>query len=311
MKRWQWPLRALGFVLFGAVLSTLDVMGILHTLGRATPGPFFLAVVLMAPYLIAKAWRWWVLIRGFGMAVPFEEAVRLYAVGLAAGYLTPGQTGDTVKAVYLKAMGHSLTRGLASVILDRLFDLAVVGGLGLWGIFLYGAFAPGQVGAVALFAVVVLCGIGVFALPGWQAPLGRAIRRLVPPSIAGGHDVSRLVEAMVLRPGTLVTALVITLVSFVVTYTRLWLLFVALHIDLDLTYVIASTSLAGLAALLPISVGGIGTRDATLVILFAMTGHSREEAVALSTLILALNALTWPVGFIAWLWRPLGVTGER
>jgi uncharacterized membrane protein YbhN (UPF0104 family) len=91
----------------------------------------------------------------------------------------------------------------------------------------------------------------------------------------------------------------------------LWLLFVALRIDLDLTYVIASTSLAGLAALLPISVGGIGTRDATLVILFAMTGHSREEAVALSTLILALNALTWPVGFIAWLWRPLGVTGER
>ena len=51
------------------------------------------------------------------------------------GFVTPGRLGEFVKAVYLKSdKGLSLSKGMSSVLVDRLFDLYLLIILGLIGI---------------------------------------------------------------------------------------------------------------------------------------------------------------------------------
>ncbi len=304
MTRLRWLIRLLGVALFAVILIIVDVPRILTYLAQADLWPIMWSNLLVFPYIAVKAWRWQVLLRSVGIRVGLVEAARLYAVGLAAGFITPGQTGEAVRAVYLGGAGHSLGRALVTVVLDRLFDLLVVGGLALWGIFVYGQVPQGQTAIIVLSLVGIVLLFVFFAWRGWQQPLGRLIVRVVPARFVRGRDPAQALGGLVLPPATLGAALAITLLSFVITYYRLYLLFVALDLHVPLVYFLASTSIAGIAAILPVTIGGVGTRDAAFIVLFSITGESQEMAVALSTLILLQQVVHWTVGFAAWVWKP-------
>ena len=60
-------------------------------------------------------------------------------------------------------------------------------------------------------------------------------------------------------------------------------------------------ALANLLALLPITVFGVGTRDAALALVFQQAGGTTEGAVAFSLMILGVAyMLNMAVGSIAW-----------
>jgi uncharacterized membrane protein YbhN (UPF0104 family) len=61
----------------------------------------------------------------------------------------------------------------------------------------------------------------------------------------------------------------------------------AIGLPLGIIDVVAGSSVAAVLALLPVSVAGIGTRDAAFVAIFAQCGVDGEHAIAFSGLILA------------------------
>lgn len=308
VSRYRWLLRLVGVALFLLILRAVDVSRIVQYLSGAQPLAVVLSIVLFVPHILTKAWRWQILLRQVGISLSIGEAWRLYALGLAAGTLTPGQAGEAVKAVYLRGAGHSLGRSLVTILVDRLFDLFVVGGLALWGVFALGQAPAGQIVTIVLFVAAVAVMFILLTTRGWQAPLARLARRLLPARLLAGRNLERMLSDLVLPPSTLGAALAITLLSFVVTYFRLWLFFVALHINVPFGGFLASTSMAGIAAVLPVTVAGVGTRDAAFIGAFRVLGVPNYEvaAVALSSLILLHLLTNWVVGFAAWAWKPLG-----
>ena len=310
MHRFRWVIRLLGLALFIAILFVVDVPHILSTLSKANFGLVALSIILVIPHLATKAWRWQVLLRSVGINIDLLEAARLYAVGQAAGFLTPGQAGDAVKAVYLRGAGHSLGRSLVTVVVDRLYDLLVVGGLAVWGIFVFGQVPQGQTAIIALFVAGIALLFVLFSSRGWQGPLAKVITRRVPARFLKGRDLQTTLESLVLPRRALVTSFAITVVSFVVSYFRSWLLFAALGLNVPIAYFLAATSIAGIAAILPVTVGGVGTRDAAFVVLFSMMGYGAESAVALSTLVLLHQVTNWVVGGLAFLWKPVTSTDK-
>ncbi len=310
MHRFRWVIRLLGLALFVAILFVVDVPHILSTLSKANFGLVALSIILVIPHLATKAWRWQVLLRSVGINISLLEASRLYAVGQAAGFLTPGQAGDAVKAVYLRGAGYSLGRSLVTVVVDRLYDLLVVGGLAVWGIFVFGQVPQGQTAIIVLFVAAIVLLFVLFSSRGWQGPLAKVITLLVPARFLKGRDAQTTLESLVLPPAALVQSFAITVVSFVVSYFRSWLLFAALGLNVPIAYFLAATSIAGIAAILPVTVGGVGTRDAAFVVLFSMMGYGAESAVALSTLVLLHQVTNWVVGGLAFLWKPVTTMDE-
>lgn len=302
-----WSLRIGGTLLFVALLVWLDLRGdlqlgeIFSTLGGANLWLVGLSIALYVAFLGVKAARWRLVSGDMGMPLTWSQTWRIYAIGLAAGTFTPGQAGDALKAWYLQRKGYGLGRALGSSLLDRLFDVAALALLGLLGVAVYGSRFAGQ--TPALIGLSLLC-LGIVAFFAYnrtrQLAVNLVLRRLtrMRGREAGTGDQS---AGWSLRTNTLVYVGLLTVASFAVSIFRVWLLAAALGVWLDPLEVSGYVGLTTAAALVPVTIGGIGTRDVVSVLALQQLGYMKEVGVALSALILLLNLAQAIVGWLVWL----------
>jgi uncharacterized protein (TIRG00374 family) len=312
MKKYlPWLLRLLGPLLLIIFLTQADLAGLLNTLRTAAPWPIVLSLLLMPPFIWVKAWRWVRILREMDMRLDLPTAAALYTVGLFYGTTTPGQAGDLLKAVYLRDRGLPLAPAMLSVVLDRLFDLLVMAVLATLGIFALGQLLPGRALQTTL---VIAMGLGLVVLTIIIIARGPRewVLTVLLPRIAPGLKVtldrwnSQLTH-LHLSPALLGAVMVASLISAGFTFWRLWLLFLALGLDrVPLYVVIGSSALIAILQVLPISIAGVGVRDAVLVAVLLPYGYETGQALILSALFLLLNIEHIVAGFIVSFWYPLG-----
>lgn len=263
-----------------------------------------LSVGLAFPLIALKGWRWQVILADLNIRLSFDRAYRLYALGLSAGSLTPGQAGDFVKAWYLQRAGHSLGAGFVSVVLDRLFDLAALLLLATSGLIVLGAdFASLLPGVLSLSAGIALALVVLAVPPLRNRLLSFALRFLLRKKArqTSSGELDQAERSLGLGGLSLVGSL--TVLATALVLVRVWLLALALGINLGPTQVIAASSLASVVSLLPLSVAGIGARDLVLIAILAKLGYGAEKAVSLATFMLLLQLVNLVAGYLVWATR--------
>lgn len=310
-KYLRWLLKLLGPVLLLVFLANANLGELWKTISTASFWPIVFSLLLMPPFVIIKSWRWRRILGEMGLRLDLPTSCALYTVGLFYGATTPGQAGDLLKAVYLRDRGQPLAPALLSVVLDRLFDLLVMASLGTLGIFALGRLLPSRELQTAL---VIAMAIGLAALT--IVLVGRGPRQwmltVVLPRLAPRLKStldrwnSQLTE-LALHPRLIVAVGAASLFSAFFTFFRLWLLFLALGLNRVPLYVVVGVSaLIAVLQVLPISIAGVGVRDAALIAVLLPYGYTTEQALTLSALFLLINLEHILVGFIVSFWFPLG-----
>lgn len=300
---WRWAVRlgGTGLLLFFLWRLKLDLGQVWAELVQANLWYIMLSVLLVFPFIALKSWRWQLILADLGISLPFGRAYRIYALGLAAGSFTPGQSGDFIKAWYLRNEGHSLGAAFLAAVLDRLFDVAMLVMLAASGLLVLGAdFASVLPGLMALL-VLTLLALAVLSIPAARTRLLKIALRLSLRKQSGSPSATESQPAQAI---SFVPVFFITLAASGLALLRIWLLALALGLNLDLMQTVAASSLATVAALVPISVGGIGARDLALVGILGKLGYSSEKAVGLSTFILLLTLVNLIAGYLIWYTRP-------
>ena len=311
MRLRQVIFRLIGVAILALILSRLNLKATLAALAGAQWGYLLLALAASPLLFGLKAQRWQKLLEMQGIAYRFRDAFLAFMAGVFLGLVTPGRMGEMGKALYLKEdVNVPLSEGLASVLVDRLFDLYSILLLGSAGLVWFRLLPPWAL-------VVVLAGtLGALLLPLalLSERLAASGMRLVStlPIVRGRR--SRLAEATArfqhgLRPlltPRLVVPLLLTLAAYALYFGQAQLLAVSLDLDVDLPYLAVCLSIAGVITLLPISFAGLGTRDAILIALFLPLGVAPEEAVAFSMLFFLVSYVAGGIlGGIAWQLKPL------
>lgn len=265
------PLRhLLGPVLLVVIAIRIDRAAVLDALSQARLTPMFAAAAAVLVTIPVRAARWEGILARMGHGAGLLEALRLYAGGTFAGTATPGRVGELYKAAPLVRRGMPAQRALASVLLDRCFD---AGAGGLVALVYFAAIGRG---AAALAAVSGVLAVAIAA--GFLVRL-RGRFAIVP-------------FAAIAMPASLVRAAVLTAVASAWAWSANHLLVRSLGLPLGPLETAGISATAALASLLPVSMLGIGTRDAALLVLLARYGIAASDAVALSTLFLLLNIWT-------------------
>ncbi|MHB8647177.1 MAG: lysylphosphatidylglycerol synthase transmembrane domain-containing protein, partial [Thermomicrobiales bacterium] len=246
--------------------------------------------------------RWQIVLADFGIALPWRDAFRFYAIGLWAAIVTPGQLGDGLKAWYVQSKGGNLAPALASVIVDRLFDVLMLLGAASVGVAIYGAAFGAQFLVVGLLTLVTVGGIAIAARPSLRRTAAMLLPAAIRARIARLRWVAAIQDAH-LSGTSLLRALGWSVASFAATLARIYLCFRAVDVRLSLGTFVAVVGLSSLAGLL--SVSGIGTRDWALIALLGREGIGHDTALAASFLILFLNLTNIIPGVIAWYRDPL------
>lgn len=297
-------LRLVGPALLLIVIVRLPEPGaILRALGDAALWPVAAAVALTFVNLQMKVTRWDAILRTRGIRYPLRRAWGAFLGSSYVGMLTPGRVGDALRAQYLKRdLGVGYAEGLASVAMDRLCDLYVLAVFAAIAVVRFGAALSPELTGVA-WATVALTILGplVLLVPGVaERVMGAAWRKLAGERGADGLD--RFLEALRAQVGRpLLVTLPLTTLAFLVNYLQGWLMGRALHLSLSLYDAMCLMAVASLLSLLPVSVSGVGVREAFFALAFPVLGLQPAAGVSFGLLVFAVIHLVMiGVGFVAW-----------
>lgn len=309
-KHLPWIVRLIGPTLLALFLLNSDIPQLIAILRGAKPTPILLSLLLIFPFLLIKGWRWQQIVQELGQKLPLRTTTALYTVGVYLGSITPGQSGDLIKAWYLRKEGMPLGPALWSVLIDRLFDMIIMSFLAILGLFALGHHLPHR--NLQTLIVIAMATSLILLLTALSARIPRQWLLLtLLPTLAPSRTHPRLKQlntqltTLAMHPRLLLPLTLASLISAWFTFVRLWLLFGAINVALPLYIVIGSSALIAILQVLPISIAGVGVRDAVLIATLAPHGYPTEQALGLSALFLLLTIEQTIVGFIVSFWYPI------
>ena len=280
---------AVTVALYAVVFYTIDLAALSARLRTVELGWVALGVVAYAAGQWLSAYKWWLMLRPVSLVVPYLRMVSFYFIGMFFNIFLPTIVGgDAVKAILLARETGAPARATMSVFMERnagLFALLSIATVAAW-------FAPPvQVLGLSLLPLTLLLWTGFIAANAVIA--NRHAYRLVDYLIALTplsrlrSRATSLYDALVpYRTARGVVSASIGL-SFVFQATVILVVFLnanALAQHVPVSALAVFVPLISLAGMLPVSVNGLGIREALYLLLFGRIGIPSDVAVSLALL---------------------------
>ncbi|MEI8190102.1 MAG: lysylphosphatidylglycerol synthase transmembrane domain-containing protein [candidate division NC10 bacterium] len=296
---------AVSGVLLAVLFWRVDRAAFVRSL-QTLPVPLFLGcVALYALGYLLSTIRWQLLLQAEGIRLPFWRLALVYLQGTFFNLFLPTLIGgDVVRGFFIYRMTHGHDAAIASIMVDRLSGFAAmiliaVGALA----FAYGTLNDPQV-AVLVLGVAALFTLFMFALVNNRlkdlvagllrfAGLGRfeeKLQGLVDALHRYRHHYRALGQAFLLS--------VLLQVLIIVTF---YLIGVGLNLGVPLVYFLVFVPLTTVVAMLPVSVAGLGVREAGAIYFFAKVGVDASAALGMSLVCFSLSLIMSSLGGLAFL----------
>ena len=313
----------MSLALLALLLSRVDRGQMAAAVRGADLALLFTCVPLYVAGQSLSTWRWQILLAAEGIRVSFGRLLLLYAEGMFFNLFLPTAVGgDVVRGYRIWHLTRAGEGALASILAERLSGFVAMIGIAAaaTGVALAtgGMRDPLIVLFVAAVAAAVAAGTIVISSP---TAFRLAERAVGPWSVTGLFQaIRRFCEATqrYRRHGRAVAAaLGISLAFQMLLISLVYLVAVALHLPVGFGQFLIFIPIVNVISMLPVSVGGLGLREGSTVVLLGTVGVDAAAALTLSLLWFAVAALTSLPGGIIFLWgghtakaRPTAVPAE-
>ena len=275
-QTWRKGLFRLGLslALIAIVYGTADISSLLAALSKISLQTALALMLLYTLGQIISAGKWSLFIRETGLQRNFRRVLRAYFVGMYANTFGLGTVGgDVLRSFLLRPSKGQRTRTLATVAADRVHGLGVLLIIGLFSITIV---MPNVLGKYTLPA----CLLGALALPAaWLFAL-KILPRIFSDEHRFHQAATKISEGFPASWKTLLQASLISITFHSLQIFMFYLIAQALKVDLSLAYLYATVPFINIASSLPLTINGLGIREAAAVFLFAPAGISQETAIA-------------------------------
>jgi uncharacterized protein (TIRG00374 family) len=316
MKRiipWVMPL--FGLVVFTVVVRNAGPGRIASVLAQADTKQLVWAPLLAAAIAVARGLRWRYVAGSLGIPYGLGRATQVWLIGFFASAVTPAKSGDALRAVYLRNdTGRSMGECLATVFIDRLWDLGFVllSGVASALLFSHRYIAIPSVPLFVAGAIVIAIAAAVMTHRGATRALLKPAFRLLAParhrdslstSFHSFYDALRQYGA---HKGRIVSMVLLTLAGWLLIFLLAVYVARLLAIPVHPAFIVLIMPIVTLVELIPFTVSGLGTRDATVVYFFSVIGVDSAQAVGFSIAYVLIGTyLTALLGLALWIRHPI------
>lgn len=235
------------------------------------------ALVLFAVSLWIRIVRWGLMLKYLG--VPKGPVFRSFALDFAGSALVGEAMGGVARLVDFRNTDADLGTVSYAVVLDKAYELVILIVLLVPATVLLPAGAaevgPGLLAVTGL--ILLLIGALPFTSVGERA-IRAVARRILKTdgvdsafaSLGGGNHLLLLAQSLVAR---------------LVHFGFAWMLALSLDVAISFAEMSAVMVIVGFVLMIPITIGGLGTRDATMIWMFGALGLAASGAAGTSILI--------------------------
>jgi len=281
-SRRRWPRLAIRIggsaVILSALVAFVSPRDLAAAARHLTPDVMLPALSLYLLLHVLGTLKWRIMINAAGAGLSWTNSARCYYAGLFANtFLVSLVGGDVVRAGMAMRQARSKAGLLVGSLVDRLFDVAGLVAITIGGAFWMPGLANHQ--SLQLFrglflgaGLVGLAAVGLrLLLPARRLPF--KVRRLLVRFRVATHAVVRQPHLVLLAVGIGI----VLQVSLVLL--NAWLGAVC-GLHLPLWAWLFAWPLAKIASMVPVSLGGLGVREAALVSLLVPIGADAAAVVA-------------------------------
>ncbi|OPY36713.1 MAG: hypothetical protein A4E35_01821 [Methanoregula sp. PtaU1.Bin051] len=305
----------IGFVLFIFILTRIDISSLLTIFTSINPALLLLALAVNCVAVVMKSYKWKIIVGTVNNSFSLSESIRAFLIGFSFSVLTPAKLGDFIRAFYVKNENCSTGIALSTVVTDRLIDIVMLVAISSAGIFLFSYVYHIEILSILLLLLMaagIACAVAVIANKSLLSRILRPFFNLFVPDAMKQkisdyyHEFYEGLFAFYRHRVAFFLAIIIALISWIPPFIYGYLLAASIGIPIGISYFVIIIPIISLLDLLPISISGIGTRDAALIFLFGLQGVTPESAVAFSLLYLFMSYwLVALAGAFFWVKHPI------
>ena len=282
-------LRVVGLVLLvGFVLSRVDLDAVRASWRGMSPGALTGACLGFAAAMAVRVTKWRRQAEAVGLAFTPGLATRRFLLGVLLGVVTPMRLGELTRLSALRVdpdrRESTLALAASALLLEKVVEVVVLGSLATIGAWVLLPGTPAGPLAVVGVVGVALIALGPVPVPGAllaRVPAGLRAR-VVAPLLAArdGLPVPRRLELFALT----YVAQAANMLAGLQIYRAFG--------DLDLLTFLYGMPLLTFSSAVPVTVSGIGLREAAAMQVFGGAGYPASgAAVAASVVFLGANVL--------------------
>ena len=310
-KRW---IALLGILLFAFILYQFDWREIARILERANPVLLLLAVAVSSLTVLGKGSKWVQVLQSNGINIPITTASKAFSVGFFLGVLTPSRVGDFSRAWYVRDK-MPLGSAISTVLIDRLLDVFTLFLMAMFSLSLFSVLFHQTIISIGWVALLFLAFSAAIVLLLRKRNAERLAKRLfqwvLPESWKGRakksfQDFFESIQKAKQNRKHVLYAFLIGIVNWGLSYATAFLVASSLSLPLGFFSIVLAIPIVSLVELLPVTILGFGTREATLVFLFSFFGLAAAESVAFSIAYVATNHLVVAaIGLVFFIQHPI------
>jgi uncharacterized protein (TIRG00374 family) len=275
--------------------------GIMAALISLPLSVFLICLIIYFSAIWINSFKWHILLKRYRILDLFY----LNLIGSYYALLLPGQlAGKIIKAYRLGSGKTDAEQIAASVMIDRATGVIGLILVGIGGLMLTETSLIPNSFRWTLFVAIFVCLLALYSIHFNFAV--KFIKKKLDFTVKKFPGLHKLIDQLHLfiaewkkylnNPSILIVSVVIGMVFQLVTISIAMILAKSLHVDVsypDWCWVIAIMSMA---VFLPITIGGMGLREGTLVALLGWLGVPGEQALALSFSIFAMILIGAAIG---------------
>jgi len=276
-----------GIILFIIILTRLDFGRIGLQLIHYKWGWLIVYGISMNLMLLFKVLRWRTALSRQGINYSIIKIFAINAITSFWGIITPGRLGELGKVMFLQKDNYSFSKSLVSIVIDRLYDIAILLLLGIFSVVYFISILNPDFGIfVTIFSLIVgtLILIYFFKRGLWEL-LKKAVRYLLPEEkynkVSEEWNIFKSDFGTVFS-STIVPMFFYSLLAYLCYYVQIYVVALGFGVNISFFYLGLCSSLGALISLIPISIGGLGTREAVFLFLLSKVSVSSETAVLIS-----------------------------
>jgi glycosyltransferase 2 family protein len=307
------------FVSIGLMVWLIGMMDWKQALQMIKEGsPLYLVVAFLAIQLTVSTsiWKWKLLIDSSEKnkdrnGASMKKLGRIYYIGLFFNNFLPGSVGGDVVRIYYLGKKTGVSTATTSVLFERITSGGALVGIVILSAFFMDDARPYLLSLFILIGIVLVLYLFIKL---WlkkvtrselssdsSVPLGR-IDSLMKK---GKQEIIKIGEtAKDYRNEGWIWWLKIGILSLLFQVGMAWindLLFLSFGIDIPLLELLVIITLISVITMLPVSLNGLGVREASYVFFFNELGVPEEIALSVSLLFFFLVSISSLVGGIFWL----------
>lgn len=286
---------SVSLLLLAGMLYFVDIHQILEHLTSIGLSAILLAWLYYGLCQLFSAHRWQLLLKAKNIQVPLQKLFSFYMVGMFLNNFMPGAVGgDVVKAFDLYRYTRDVKASAATVFLERftgLIGLTVIAAVSL--VFSFAFISSWLIFLAVMGSVLFLLGVSLVL---WSDKFFRGIsllyQTLLPVKVGQKlNDIHEAIYSFRAHKKTLLITVLYSLIIQLLFAMYYGLAAKVLGIEVQFFYFVLFLPIITIVTMIPLSIGGLGIREAAMVLLFNEVGIAAEDILSISLSVHIVNTL--------------------